>query len=179
MIILTGPPGSGKSVQGQLLSARLGWRWLSTGQLLRDQKNPAVMAELAAGRMIDDDLVNRVMEQALNDAGGIDMVVADGFPRHLSQAEWLLEILPRHGREINRVVVFDVPEEVIIQRLALRGRADDKPEIIKNRIADYISQTEPILDFYRQRGLTVCRLDGRGSIDDVYARLQKIIEQGC
>ncbi|RWZ79825.1 MAG: oxidoreductase [Candidatus Chaera renei] len=179
MIILTGPPGSGKSVQGQLLAARRGWRWLSTGQLLRDQKEPAVMAELAAGRMIDDDLVNRVMERALHDAQDIERLVIDGFPRHLAQAEWLLATLPKHGREIKCVVVFDVSEDVIAQRLALRGRADDKPDIIRSRIADYRSQTEPIIDFYKQNGLSVCRLPAGGSIDDVYGRLQEIIERGC
>ena len=101
MIIFFGPAGAGKSVQGQLLAARYGWRWLSAGQLLRDTRDPEVMQCLQEGRLVPVETISRVMNRALESAGDIDRVILDGFPRELAQAEWLLGSRDQHDRTID------------------------------------------------------------------------------
>ena len=81
MIIFFGPAGAGKSVQGQILAARHGWRWLSAGQLLRDTRDPEVMECLRSGELVPVETISRVMDTALANAGDIHKVILDGFPR--------------------------------------------------------------------------------------------------
>ena len=123
MILFFGPPGSGKSVQGQLLVERNGWQWLSTGDLFRNSKDPEVLKRLATGELIDDELTNKVLDTAIQDVSNEGPIVLDGYPRNLEQVKWLSGYLPQHGRKIQCVVLFQVPREELIKRLAGRGRA--------------------------------------------------------
>src|ERR671933_3055320 len=100
MIVFFGPAGAGKSVQGQLLAARNGWRWLSAGQLLRDTHDIEVIKEMQSGQLVKTETVNKLMGEALRRAKNIDRVILDGFPRQLSQAKWLIETQPEHERSI-------------------------------------------------------------------------------
>ena len=92
MIVFFGPAGAGKSVQGNLLAARNDWRWLGAGQLLRDSKDPELLTRMSTGKLVDPEIVNRVMGEALDRADDkVKRVILDGFPRQLEQAKWLLE----------------------------------------------------------------------------------------
>ena len=91
MIVFFGPAGAGKSVQGQMLAARNGWRWLSAGQLLRDTRDPELFAQMRTGGLVDPEKVNKLIGEALDRAKDIDRVVLDGYPRQLAQAKWLIE----------------------------------------------------------------------------------------
>lgn len=84
MIVFFGPAGAGKSVQGQILAARFGWRWLSAGQLLRDSKDIEVLKQMRTGNLVTTETVNRLMGEALNRACDIPNVILDGFPRIIS-----------------------------------------------------------------------------------------------
>ncbi len=117
MIIFFGPAGAGKSVQGQILAARFGWRWLSAGQLLRDTKDPELLEEMRSGGLAGVEKVNDIMGEALRRAKEIDKVILDGFPRQLEQAEWLIAQLPEHNRDIDLVAVLEVPRSEIEKRL--------------------------------------------------------------
>lgn len=176
MILFVGPPGSGKSVQGQVLSARNEWRWLSAGQLLRDTRDPELYDQMKGGNMVDADLVNRVVADAIKRSKDVTHIIMDGFPRTLEQAEWLIEELPRHEREIQAVIVLDVPEAEIVRRLQIRGRLDDTPEVVSKRLADYHQGIQPLLDFYDQHGVSVFKVDGVGTVGTVHDRIQEVID---
>ena len=81
MIVFFGPAGAAKSVQGQILAARFGWRWLSAGQLLRDSKDIEVLKQMRTGNLVTTETVNRLVGEALNRACDIPNVILDGFPR--------------------------------------------------------------------------------------------------
>lgn len=177
MVIFFGPPGSGKSVQGQLLAARHGWRWLSTGQLLRETSNVEVVATMRKGKLVNDDLVNHVFDEALHRAKDIDHVIVDGYPRHVEQAKWLLRLLPKHERTIEAVLILDVDDDEILHRLEIRGRLDDAPEIVRTRLQDYRQQTKPVIEFLRSEGIHVEAIDGMGSVGTVHDRIEEVVEE--
>jgi len=176
VILFFGPPGSGKSVQGELLVKRNGWTWLSTGQLFRDSNNPEVLEHLKSGELIDDELTNEVLDDALDGMDTEDRVVLDGYPRNPAQAEWLETRLPYHGREIRGVIAFDTPREELIKRLSSRGRIEDTPDVIAHRLDIYTRSTEPVLDYYRQHDIQVIKVNGLGSVEEVHDRIQQAVE---
>src|SRR5688500_4804326 len=106
MILFFGPAGAGKSVQGQILAARNGWRWLSSGQLLRDTHDIELIKEMQSGKLVSPEKVSKLMVEALKRSKNIERVIVDGFPRELSQAKWLIETQPEHERSIGLVVVL-------------------------------------------------------------------------
>jgi adenylate kinase len=175
MILFFGPPGSGKSVQGQLLVERNGWQWLSTGELFRKSKDPEVLKRLATGELIDDDLTNKVVDDAIQDIDSSVELVLDGYPRNIDQVEWLTGDLPKHGRKIDCVVLFEVPREELINRLAGRGRAEDKLEVISRRLDIYQEKTTPVVEYYREFGVPIVTIDGTGDIPDVHERIQAAV----
>jgi len=177
MILFFGPPGSGKSVQGELLVKRNNWTWLSTGQMFRDSADPEVLNRLKSGELIDDELTNKVLNQALHEVHTDGHVVLDGYPRNPAQAAWLEAQLPKHGREIHCIVVFETPKDELVRRLAGRGRTEDTPEVIAKRLDIYTHNTKPVLDFYKQRGVQVVEVNGLGSVDVVHERIQQTVEQ--
>lgn len=176
MILFFGPPGSGKSVQGELLVKRNNWQWLSTGQLFRDSKDPEILQRLASGELIDDELTNKVLATALSEVDDDKRVVLDGYPRNADQAAWLYDHLPEQGREILCVLEFDVPKEEILARLGDRGRAEDSREVIERRLKIYHEKTKPVLDFYKEQGVQMLKVDGKGSVEDVHDRIYKAID---
>lgn len=176
MILFFGPPGSGKSVQGKLLVERNGWRWLSTGELFRETEDPEVLAHLATGELISDELTNKVLGEALSDHRDTPHIVLDGYPRNPAQAKWLEKHLPEHGREIVAVIVFDVPEEELVRRLSGRGRAEDDPKIVRRRLEIYAKETQPVLDFFDKQGVPVVHVDGQGEVNAIHERIQQAAE---
>lgn len=171
MIIFFGPAGAGKSVQGQILAARYGWRWLSAGQLLRDSRDPAIMEKMRSGNLAGIDEVSSIMEEALERAKDMDSVILDGFPRLLEQAHWLVENLPRHEREIDIAIVLEVPRSEIENRLRLRGRVDDTPDAIEERLAIYRKEIYPILSFFTDEKIKIAHIDGTGTVGQVHDRI--------
>ena len=176
MIVFFGPAGAGKSVQGQILAARQGWRWLSAGQILRDTHDPEIVQTMHEGKLISHELITRIMGDAIAKAGDIDQLILDGFPRELPQAEWLVNSKTDHGRDIGLVVVLEVPREELLKRLAIRGRVDDTPEAIDQRLAIYRQEMYPVLGLFSDQHIPVVHIDGVGTVgeihDRVYAELQ-------
>jgi adenylate kinase len=176
MVLFFGPPGSGKSVQGELLVKRNGWHWLSTGQLFRDSSDTVILQRLATGELIDDALTSKVLSQALEGISDETHVVLDGYPRHTQQAEWLDQYLDEHNSKIECIILFEVPTDELTKRLAGRGRTEDSPEVIKRRIAIYHERTQPVIDFYRKSNVPVYSIDGQGGINVVHERVQAAVE---
>lgn len=171
MIVFFGPAGAGKSVQGQMLAARMGWRWLSAGQLLRDTHDEEVHEYLKTGKLVSHELVTRVMGEAIKRATNINQLILDGFPRMLEQAQWLVDTQPEHGRSIALVVVLEVPREELLKRLEIRGRADDTPEAIDERLNIYRKEMYPILSYLTDQSIPVVHVDGVGTVGQVHDRI--------
>lgn len=176
MIIFFGPAGAGKSVQGQLLSARHGWRWLSAGQLLRDSKDAELLKVMSTGKLVDPEITNRIMGEAIDRAADIPHLILDGFPRNMENTEWLIENKSRHGRDIALVIVLEVPKSELLKRLTIRGRADDTPEVIDERLRIYRKEMYPILSYLTEQGVNIVHIDGVGTVGQVHDRIVEEIE---
>ena len=175
MILFFGAPGSGKSVQGQLLVERNGWQWLSTGDLFRKSQDPEVLRRMATGELIDDELTNKVLSAAIKNVDTSKRLILDGYPRNVAQAEWLFSNVPEYGRKVECVVLFEVPREELIHRQIGRGRSEDAPDVIGRRLDIYQEKTKPAVDYYRDAGVPVVTVDGIGSIPDVHERIQEAV----
>jgi len=171
MIVFFGPAGAGKSVQGQILAARMGWRWLSAGQLLRDTKDVELLHTMHEGKMVPHEAITKIMGEAISHATNIDQLILDGFPRLLQQAEWLIDNQPNHGRSVALVVVLEVPREELLKRLEIRGRADDTPEAIDERLKIYRTEMYPVLNYLTEQNVPVVHLEGTGTVGQVHDRV--------
>lgn len=176
MIIFFGPAGAGKSVQGQLLAARNGWRWLSAGQLLRDTHDIELIREMQTGKLVQPAKVNELMGEALKRAKNIDRVILDGFPRQFDQAKWLIDTQPEHQRSIALVIVLEVPRSELLKRLEVRGRVDDTPEAVDERLKIYRTEIYPILTYLTEQGVNIAHVDGTGSVGQVHDKIMEELE---
>lgn len=171
-IVLIGPPGSGKGTQAQRIADKYGYNHLSTGQLIReactkgDPEALKLKAHIDKGGFAPDEYVLSIVEHNLSPKGNI----LDGFPRDLAQAEAFDEIAT-----VDLVIELHLTDEEILNRLLKRGREDDTEETIKKRIETYNDITEPLLEYYKPRDL-VHRIDGHGSVDEIFTEICKVIE---
>ena len=184
-IVIFGAPGSGKGTQSAKIIAEFGVEHISTGDVLRAEiKAETELGKTAAtyineGKLVPDSLIVDMLASTL-DAKGKDIngVIFDGFPRTIPQAEALDAMLKERGQEVNVVVGLEVEDEELIQRIIARGktsgRADDNEETAKKRLATYYSQTLPLKDFYVAQG-KYAKINGMGSIEDIYAEISKAI----
>lgn len=177
MVIFFGPPGVGKSVQGQLLAARHGWRWLSTGQLLRDSKNERLQEAMSRGELVSDEDINKIIGEALNQAKDMEDVILDGYPRKIEQAEWLVKNIEKFGRQITGIISLNVPDEELYKRLKIRGRLDDTPDNITKRRQEYNNTTKPVIEFLSSRGICTQEVDGQGTVGSIHDRVEAALEQ--
>ena len=152
-LLFLGAPGAGKGTQAELLSKANSYLHLSTGELLRKEieKNSKLGCKVKdvinRGELVSDDLVLEIVEKNLDkDAKGW---ILDGYPRNLSQANSLNEVLNKINQPLEIVFYLDIPEDVLIKRLLSRGRKDDSKEAIKTRINIYKKTTEPLIEYFK------------------------------
>ena len=178
MILLFGPTGAGKSMQGQMLAVRQGWKWLSTGEMLRNSSDPAIIQVLKSGDLVSDGVTFEVFDRAIQDAKErhFPRVIVDGFPRTKNQAEWLAKYMQLNNENIELVVVLEVPESEINKRLERRGRMEDTPETIAKRMTIYRQKMYPVLGIFAEQGVKIVHLDGTGTAGEVHDRLYAEIE---
>jgi adenylate kinase len=184
--LLFGPPGSGKGTQAELLTAALGVPHVSTGDLLRAEAaagtalGRGVAPLLAAGELVPDELMQQVLEQRLRAPDAARGAILDGYPRTVRQARALDACLARTGRRVDVVLVLGVDETTLIGRLVHRAaeqhRADDNPASIAERLAGYRQLTEPVIDYYRGKGVPVLEANGTGDVDTVHRRTVRALE---
>jgi len=181
MILLFGPTGAGKSMQGQMLAVRQGWKWLSTGQMLRESKDPAVIEILKSGELVSDELTYEVFDSAVRDAKEKDYanIIVDGFPRTKEQASWLAEYMEKMGEQIDEVIVLEVPEIEIMNRLAKRSRMEDTPDTIARRMTIYRQKMYPVLGIFAEQGMKIVHLDGTGTAGEVHDRIYSEVCEEC
>jgi adenylate kinase len=171
MIVFFGPVGAGKSVQGQMLADRLGWRWLSTGQIFRASTDPEMIEFLKTGQLVSDEMTIRIVGEAFEADENSNTLILDGFPRMIDQAKWLVETREKYGHDIDLIVAIDVPKEELVKRLSARGRDDDAAEVLEERLKIYTRDTQPILSYLEEQGIAVAHIDGVGEINDIHERI--------
>ncbi len=174
MFALFGPAGSGKTLQGQTLAEKHGWRWLSVGQLLRDQKNPAMDAIMKSGELVDDTFVVNMMHDAMKAAEYAEKnAIVDGYPRDEFQAKWIVE----HGdlAMLDGAIILNVPREELWKRLKERGRADDVEGAIEKRWDIYEQMIASIRNIFGSAGLAIIEIDGVGTPEQITERIEKVL----
>jgi len=156
-LLFLGAPGAGKGTQANLLSQTYSYLHLSTGELLRKEikMNSTLGVQVKdimnRGELVSDELVLKIVRQNLiKDNKGW---ILDGYPRNLSQANSLNEVLTEINQPLELVFYLDIPEEVLIERLLLRGRKDDTEETIRTRVDIYKKNTEPLIQYFKDLSL--------------------------
>jgi adenylate kinase len=204
-LVFIGPPGAGKGTQAKRVCATAGIVQISTGDMLRAAKSegrlPAdLIADMAAGALVPDDVVIGLIDertQAPDCAAGF---LLDGFPRTLPQAEALDKMLSSRGSKLDRVLALEVPRELLIERAVLRRtdkrtgqiyhlkysppppgadlehRADDREEVVRNRMDTYEAMTAELLPYYDRLGI-LRRIDGVGSVEEVTERVLAALKE--
>jgi adenylate kinase len=172
-LLFVGPPGAGKGTQAALVAARLEIPHISTGEMFRyhvsagTELGRQVESLMEAGGYVSDDVTVAMLAERLQKPDAADGFILDGFPRTANQVAALDGLLGSRG--LDRVVLFEVKEDALVERMLSRGRADDSEETIRSRFRIYEEQTEPLLMIYEAR-------DGDGDIDLVTKRVLEAID---
>jgi adenylate kinase len=210
-LILIGPPGAGKGTQAARLRDDFALTHIATGDLLRAHRERQTDLGLRAarymaeGRLVPDELVTQMIGEEIDSAHGGFLL--DGFPRTPGQADALDGVLEEHGRPLSAVLLIDVPDDVLVERISgrrlcpdghvyhvlynppahegvcdidgkpLTQREDDKPETVRNRLDVYHRETEPLVERYEKQGI-LYRVDGTLSPDEVHEQLHEVLDAG-
>ncbi|WP_253737188.1 adenylate kinase [Halohasta salina] len=198
-ILLLGAPGAGKGTQSKRLAEAYDIEHITTGDALRANKDMETehgtpREYMEAGDLVPDPVVNEIVDAALSDADGF---VLDGYPRNLSQAEYLSE-----QTDLTAAIFLDVGEDELVRRLTGRRmdpetgdiyhtefnmpddeeveerlvqRDDDTEEVVKDRLDTYYENTEPVIEHYRETGELV-EVDGEAHPDEVFERISEIVD---
>lgn len=178
-LLFLGPPGAGKGTQAKLLADDRHIPHISTGDMLREataQGTPlGVQAKsyMDKGELLPDSLILDMVRDRLNQPDAANGWILDGFPRTLSQAEFLDKLLQEMNQVYNCAINLDVPDDVIVTRMLARGRADDNEETIRRRLQVYREQTQPLIDFYSKKE-SLISVDGDRPVSEITAHLQEI-----
>lgn len=181
--LLMGPPGAGKGTQASLLAERRQLAKLSTGDMLRShvargtELGTKAKGIMDSGGLVPDDIIVGMVRAEMSRLRPV-RVLLDGFPRTRGQAEELDAILVEQDAQIDAVIALQVPDDELVERLMTRsreqGRTDDNEDTIRARMRVYREETQPLLDFYQARG-KLLRVDGTGSIEEVYERIEAVL----
>jgi len=178
-LLFLGPPGAGKGTQAKLLCAEDQLMHLSTGDLLRAEVKSGTALGLEAslimnkGELVSDQIVLSIVENRLKNIENGWLL--DGFPRNLLQAKALQNLLEKIDQAIQAVVLIDLKDKILIERLLSRGRTDDTERVIRNRLEIYRDKTAPLIDHYSSLGI-LKTVHGEGEIDEISQRIKTILE---
>ncbi len=172
-LLFVGPPGAGKGTQAQRVAEEMGIAHISTGDMFRaldadSDLGRRVNEIMESGGYVPDSIVVEMLSERVEQPDAADGYILDGFPRTAGQVEALDGLLGRHG--LDGVVLFEVGEDELVDRLMARGRADDTEETIRNRMAVYREQTEPLIEVYDERDMLL-RVRGEGSVEEITERV--------
>jgi adenylate kinase len=180
-LILFGPPGAGKGTQAKYLVKKLNGFQISTGDMLRDEIKKdteigkKIINDMSDGKFVNDEIVNKLIENAINDNEKRNNLIFDGYPRSLSQAKNLDLLLKNSNQKIDFIFFLNVNKETIINRIKKRkiieNRTDDDLDTILIRYDTYMETTRPVLEFYAKNP-NFYDIDGSLEIDDITMKIQ-------
>ncbi len=213
-LVLLGPPGVGKGTQAARLGAHFGVPHVSTGEMFREalaRRTPLGLAArkyMDAGKLVPDDVTVGLVKERLGRPDSSAGFILDGFPRNLTQAGALEDVLRELGMALAAAASIEARTETVVRRLSgrrqcrqcgavyhiefnpppepgrcpecggeLYQRDDDREETVRERLRVYAAETEPVLGFYRQRGLLVV-VDGERDIDEVTRSIISALQRG-
>ena len=186
-IILLGAPGSGKGTQSIILNKKFGLVQLSTGEIIRENIEKKTKLGLQVKNLVDngefvsDEIILSIISKRISEDDCSKGFILDGFPRNLNQASKFDEILLEKNKKIDFVIELNVSKKNLYKRIENRAiesneaRADDKEEILKNRLNIYDEQTKPLVPYYKKAELHF-EVDGMKSIDEISLEIEKIIK---
>ena len=209
IVVLLGPPGAGKGTQGEIVAGKLGIPRIATGDVLRAAVRDGTEQGLAAkvymdrGDLVPDSVILGIMKEVMSSPATAKGAVLDGVVRTVPQAEGLTTMLAELGRKVDKFLLFDVPEDELVNRLGGRvvcescqtpykglepgtkcekcggtlvRRKDDEPESIRNRLKVYQAQTEPVVEWTKQKKIDLVKIDANGEIAEITERTMKALE---
>ena len=211
-LVLLGAPGSGKGTQAERIAPAFGLPHISTGDILRaavkagTELGATAKRYMDSGELVPDEVVIGIIRERLAEPDAARGFMLDGFPRTLEQARALDEMLDQAGRGLTVVLLIDVPEEELVQRLAGRRacrdcgkgynvvfdpprvegvcdvcsgelfqRDDDNEDTVRNRLAVYRAQTEPLIGYYRGKDILESVFGGGRTPDQVYGDVERLL----
>ncbi len=184
-IIIFGPPGAGKGTQSKFIVKKYNLIQLSTGELLRDEiKNKTKLGSeissiINAGELVSDNIVSEIIEKFISNKSYKQRLIFDGYPRSISQAINLDNLLKKYDQKIDIVlklsVKLDTIKKRILERKSLEQRADDKDEIAIKRFNTYELSTKPVMDYYKQSNLLKV-VNGETSISEINVEISGLID---
>lgn len=177
MIIFMGIAGSGKGTQSKLFAERDGYEVISTGELLRAYGSEAQQKRMLAGEILRDEEVTDLLDQALREMADQNKVILDGYPRRISQADWLLRA-QREGRfKLSGVLHLVATRATVKKRLEYRSRPDDHDRAIEERFSAYENATLPILKYFSDARVPIIEVDAERSIEEVHQDVVQAINR--
>ena len=209
-IILFGPPGAGKGTQSQYLVESCNYTQISTGDLLRDEikKNTElgkeILSKVDIGDFVNDEIVNSLIDEVVSNKKYHNKLIFDGYPRNISQAKNLDNIMSKNNQSIGAIIYLDVNRGIIEKRILgrivcekcnvtlneyfdneqiknhkcgneyLKKRKDDNSKTIINRYDTFVKETNPLLDYYSKK-TTFYKVDASVKIEEITAKIAKIL----
>ena len=184
-LVIFGPPGAGKGTQSKFIVEKFNLFQLSSGEILRKEIiNKTVLgleisSLMNAGQLVSDQIASNLIEKFISNKEYKNRLIFDGYPRNLTQAKTLNELLNKYGQKINLVLKLSVSLETVKKRIserrALEKREDDSEEIAIKRYNTYEKNIEPVTNFYKKTNLLKV-VNGEGSINEINNEIRGLID---
>jgi len=188
-IIFFGPPGSGKGTQAKLLAKELNILHLSTGDILRDKLSDGdslsfkLKKIMSSGNLVSDDILNQIIANKLMSEECSNGYILDGYPRTISQSDFLLSFAKNNNLNLDIVFNFKIDFKLVEERIIFRSkqeqRSDDNIDIIKTRLDKYIEETYPVSQFFSKNfSKNFFNIDASQEVSKIQKELINIIKKG-
>ena len=188
-IIFFGPPGSGKGTQAKILSKDLNIVHLSTGDILREKLNDGdnlsikLKQIMSSGNLVSDEILNQIISDKLMSEECSNGYILDGYPRTISQSEFLLSFLKSNNLNLDIIFNFKIDFKIVEDRIILRSkqeqRSDDNIDVIKTRLDKYTEETYPVSQYFSENfSQNFFIIDASQEVSKIQKELMNIIKKG-